>query len=255
MVVNLIYFFAQRLFKSINQTDFEKINLFQMSPAIIYMVFNVLLSILLIEIDRKLGVGNFWKLLTGRFYNPKEEERIFMFIDLKGSTSTAEKLGHIKFNAFLQDCFYDLAIVSKHLVAVYQYVGDEVVLSWNYKNGFKNENFIKAFFAFDKILSDKSDYYLEKYGILPYFKTGINFGPIVVAEVGSSKREICCHGDTLNTASRIQGLCNKLNSKMLIPEKLYEKVKNSQGFNFEDVGCVELQGKKKELRLFKVVQA
>ena len=177
-----------------------------------------------------------------------------MFIDLQGSTPIAEKLGHIKFSAFIQDCFYDLSVVSKNLASVYQYVGDEVVLSWNFKDGFKNENFIKAFFAFDRELAQKAGYYKKKYDINPYFKAGINFGPVVIAEVGELKREISYHGDTLNTAARIQDMCNELSSQLLLPEKVYEIVKDSKEFNFEDVGSVELKGKKEEVRLFKVTQ-
>ena len=212
------------------------------------------LSKFVIEIDRKLGPGKLWKVLSGRFYTPSEEERIFMFIDMKDSTKTAEKLGHIEFSKLLQDCFQDFSIVDRYLGDIYQYVGDEVVVSWVPKRGIKKENFLQAFFAFTEIIEHKADYYTSKYGMVPYFKAGANIGPVVITEVGDIKREITYHGDTVNTASRIQDMCNKLDAQMLIPEKLYNLVKNSSKYNFEDLGSVALKGKEKHIHLYKVTQ-
>ena len=82
------------------------------------------------EITRLLGRGNFLKLVTGKFYSPKEEYRIFMFVDLKSSTTIAEKLGHLLYSSFIKDCFYDLSVMHQYSTQIYQYVGDEAVLTW-----------------------------------------------------------------------------------------------------------------------------
>ena len=102
------------------------------------------------QINLFLGSNNLWKLFSGKFYNPHEEERIFMFLDLVGSTTIAEKLGHKTYSHFLRHCFHDLTeIVLKYQAEIYQYVGDEVVLSWKEKNGLERMNCIKTFFAFE----------------------------------------------------------------------------------------------------------
>ena len=54
------------------------------------------------------GKGVFVNILLGKFRRPKEQERIFMFIDLKDSTTIAEKLGHLRYTYLIQDCFNDL---------------------------------------------------------------------------------------------------------------------------------------------------
>lgn len=54
------------------------------------------------EMDKKFGSGNLRKMLTGEFFRPKEENRIFMFLDLRSSTSMAEILGHIKYSELIQ---------------------------------------------------------------------------------------------------------------------------------------------------------
>lgn len=81
------------------------------------------------QINLKFGPGNLLNLLLGRFHKPRQDHRIFMFLDLKSSTTIAEKLGHIQYSQLLQDCFTDLTIVRDFKAEIYQYVGDEVVIS------------------------------------------------------------------------------------------------------------------------------
>jgi len=244
---------VQILLGQISQSEIEAApSASQTLPMIVIVISSILLARIFVEIDRKLGPGNLWKMLTGKFYRPREEERIFMFIDLKDSTPIAEKIGHIEFSKLLKDCFHDFTIVDDYRAEIYQYVGDEVVISWPLAQGFKNNNFLKAFFAFDNLLSKRAEYYEKQYGVKPFFKSGANMGLVVVTEVGEIKREITYHGDTLNTAARIQGMCNELDSQMLIPEDLYQRVKDTKEFSFEDVGSTKLKGKEKTVRLYKV---
>ncbi|MEO1012632.1 MAG: adenylate/guanylate cyclase domain-containing protein [Bacteroidota bacterium] len=118
----------------------------------IIMLYVVLLSVVFSFIKiaaEKFGRGIFLKMLLGIYKNPKEEKRIFMFLDLKSSTTIAEQLGHFKYSQLIQDCFYDLnAVVHKHEAEIYQYVGDEAVLSWPYKKGLANTNCVDLFFSF-----------------------------------------------------------------------------------------------------------
>lgn len=218
--------------------------------ALIFL--NILIARLIIEVDQKLGPGNLWKMITGRFYKPREDQRIFMFIDLKSSTTIAEQLGHRKYSLFLQDCFNDLTVVSRYNAEVYQYVGDEVIISWSAGQLKNYHRFLQAFFAFREVLEGRRSYYIEEYGLFPEFKAGAHVGPAIVTEVGQIKREITYHGDTLNTTARIQGKCNELKAELLVSDKLYSEVDKVQRFEFEDVGCIQLKGKEKELRLFRV---
>ncbi|MHA1992727.1 MAG: hypothetical protein ACW98A_17360 [Candidatus Hodarchaeales archaeon] len=62
--------------------------------------------------------------ILGKYHHPKEEKRTFMFMDLKSSTTYAEKLGHIEYNKLIQDCFFDLTdVVAENNANIYQYVG------------------------------------------------------------------------------------------------------------------------------------
>ncbi|MEP0131635.1 MAG: adenylate/guanylate cyclase domain-containing protein [Eudoraea sp.] len=204
------------------------------------------------EINLKFGPGNLFKLLLGRFHKPKRDRRIFMFLDLRSSTSIAEKLGHIKISRLLQDCFTDLSVVRNYKAEIYQYVGDEVILSWSISHGLENLNCIKAYFNFQNLLESRSDFYKKKYGLVPFFKAGLNVGDVTIAEVGQIKREIAFHGDTLNTASRIEGMCNEYEKGLLLSQTLKKLIEERTELKFHMVGEVLLRGKSKPLKIYSI---
>lgn len=245
---NFLLYFINRITSEIPRD----ISNSEVMPMAILLAFVVTLAQILIQIDRKLGPGNFWKMITGKFYTPSEEERIFMFVDLRDSTQIAEKIGHLKFSELLRDCFEDFSIVDRYQAEIYQYVGDEVVISWPVKKGLKKQHYLNAFFAFRDVLDAKKTYYQNKYGLVPYFKAGANVGLVVVSEVGIIKREITYHGDTLNTAARIQGECNNQKAQLLISDNLYALTEETSSFSFEDKGILSLKGKENEQRVYKV---
>ncbi|MEM6686548.1 MAG: adenylate/guanylate cyclase domain-containing protein, partial [Bacteroidota bacterium] len=195
------------------------------SIMIFFVVASLVFSFVKIA-NEKFGRGVFVKMLMGRYRKPKEEERIFMFLDLKSSTTFAENLGHYLYSQLIQDCFYDLnVIVRTYDAEIYQYVGDEAVLSWTYKRGIKRNNAVALYFGFYERIQSRSEYYQEKYGLVPEFKAGIHGGALMVTEVGSIKKEIAYHGDVINTTARIQSQCNVYKSSVLISESLLNDLK------------------------------
>jgi len=114
-----------------------------------YFLFSILFINFFLQMNRKIGPGNMFKLLMGRYHQPREEKRIFMFLDLVGSTTIAENLGHNTYSQLLRDCFHDLTeIVLKYKAEIYQYVGDEVVLTWTEKKRPDQSELYKNLFCF-----------------------------------------------------------------------------------------------------------
>lgn len=218
--------------------------------ALFYLVVcSFVLSFIKISTER-FGKGMFLKILMGSYSNPKEEERILMFLDLKDSTTIAESLGHQKYSQFIQACFLDLNdVILEYEAEIYQYVGDEAVLSWSYKTGLKNNNCIGVFFAFQEKLESRRDYYLKKYEIYPEFKAGLHGGSLMVAEVGSVRKELAYHGDVINTSARIQAECNTYNVTMLLSEKLLKDLKVDEFSTSKLLGNVLLKGKNEEVKI------
>ncbi len=246
-VAVLIYTVVKLTFDMPPSSDFRDFfQRFRLGSFWLYSVFGAYTLDMIKAIDQKLGPGNLWKMMIGRFSKPKEMEKIFMFLDLQGSTSLAERLGNILYSEMIQDCFHDISVVRRHGAEVFQYVGDEVVLVWPPNQGLNSFNCIEAYFAFMRRINDKSEYYESKYGTVPFFKAGIHKGKVVLAEVGEIKREIAYHGDTINTASRIQDKCNEFNQSLVISQELlnaFDSEEMEKVYSIKELGTVSLKGK------------
>ncbi|MCL6294785.1 adenylate/guanylate cyclase domain-containing protein [Jejuia spongiicola] len=219
-----------------------------------FIVSSIIFSLIKISND-KFGPGVFLNMLLGKYKKPKEEERILMFVDLKDSTKIAEHLGHEAYSRFIQDCFSDLnSVLRAYEADIYQYVGDEAVISWNTKKGFRKNNCVNLFFAFLDKLNSRQKYYLQRYNYEPKFKAGLHCGKLMIAEVGTIKKELAYHGDVINTASRIQGLCNKFNSELLVSQPLLDRSLIALKYKALLIGDTELKGREEKLKIYSVTR-
>ena len=182
-----------------------------------------------------------------------EVERIFMFLDIRSSTRIAEELGHMHYFELLNDFFKDIAdSISNNKGQIYQYVGDEVVVSWPLKDGLSNANCLQCYFDIVEVMSKLAEKYLEKYAVNPTFKAGMHYGKVSTGTVGTLKKEIIYTGDVLNTASRIEGLCNKHNVDLLLSKALIDVLPLNDDYLTKRIGEINLRGKSTEIMLFTV---
>jgi adenylate cyclase len=192
-------------------------------------------------------------LLLGKYRHPRVETRIFMFLDLAGSTTIAERLGHQEFCRLIQESFRDLAGVAiRRSVEIYQYVGDEAILTWIPELGLEDCNCLRVFFEFEDQLNSRSSFYRTQFDVVPRFKAGVNIGPVTVAEIGVIKREISYLSDVLNTAARLESMCREHNARLLITEDLMEALDTTEGLCYQSVGELELRGKREMVSVYRV---
>jgi adenylate cyclase len=221
--------------------------------SIVYVAVSAMIMAFIRQAAAMVGPRILLNLMTGRYHRPREEELIFMFLDMKASTRLAERLGHRKFSLLLQDCFRDLTNVAiKHRVEIYKYVGDEAILTWNPRDGLYDCNCLRVFFGFCEVLEKRRDYYESAYDCFPEFKAGLNLGLVTVAEIGVLKREIAYLSDVLNTAARIQGHCNELARPILLSGSLHDRLPSESPFTFHSEGEIALRGREEKVALFSV---
>jgi adenylate cyclase len=218
--------------------------------VVVYFFFMTLLINFINQVNRKFGPGVLLPLLLGKYRQPREEERIFMFMDLKGSTTHAERLGHLRYSAFIRDSFMDINnVVSSFDADIYQYVGDEIVLSWRIDDGIRQAFCIGFYFACCEEFLKRRSYYIGQYKMLPEFKAGVHGGKVTAVEIGNIKREIAYHGDVLNTSARIQGMCNHYNQQLIISTELLNKISLPAMLTAESLGSVLLKGKEQSMEV------
>ncbi len=202
----------------------------------------------------KYGPGNFRNLLLGKYFHPRTEERIFMFLDLRSSTTIAEQLGDESYFRFLHDFINDATPPILYAKGeIYQYVGDEIVISWTMSNGLADNNCINCFFEITAAMQAKSKRYLKLFGYVPEFKAGLHYGSVISGEIGTVKKEIAFSGDVLNTASRIQSECNKHQLDLLLSDELLQLLSLPKNYKAKSIGEIQLRGKAEGIGLSTIV--
>ncbi len=209
---------------------------------------------LIYTLIHQIGLDRLRKTMMGFYQRPREENRIFMFLDLQSSTTFAEKLGHKRYSCFIQDCFRFLSNpLLQTMGRVYQFVGDEVVVTWDAKKLKNFERSVDFFFLYENALISKKEYFEKKYGMVPVFTASINEGKVMAAEVGEIKRELAFHGDVLNTAARIQKQCKRYRKKILITRNFASKlIKAKTNYKLKYIDIVKFLGKDRIVKIYEV---
>jgi adenylate cyclase len=203
------------------------------------------------QVNRLLGRGVLIGLILGRYHRPRQEARIFLFVDLRSSTRIAEQLGNLRYHAFLKRFVDDVSTsATRHGGEVHRFVGDEVVLTWTERKGLENAACIQAVFAMAEAIDRSSGDYMAEFGAVPGFWAGLHMGPVVTGEIGTVKHEIVYLGDTPNTAARIEQACRDYERTFLASADVVEAVTVPDGITVESLGPIELRGVGTSVELF-----
>jgi adenylate cyclase len=208
-----------------------------------------ILTQIIIEFIEKYSPGIFFAIFFGKYLKPKNEFLIIMFIDLKNSTPIAEKMDNASYFRFIREFIYHISTALLELGGrIYQYVGDEIIVSWPAKQ--KNyKNCIQALISARKNIEKNGDRFRRAYGFLPEFKVGIHYGEVTIGEIGVIKKDLAMSGDAMNTTARIRDACSELNQKFIVSKEFLEK-SNLTDWQTETLGGYELKGKNTSIELF-----
>lgn len=223
---------------------------------VLYAVTLSFLVNMIRQMSRMLGQNVLLNMIVGKYSKPVEEERTFMFLDMNASTTIAERIGNIRYHELLDDYVYD---ITKPILEtngeIYQYVGDEVVVTWSNGSAKGSLDCIDCFFRISEHLERIAPKYESKYGFVPGFKAGFHCGTVVTGQIGDIKKEIVFQGDVVNTASRIKEICSSLGAKILLSRELLNELPlENSPYKALRVGSFLLKGKEHEVELFSVTK-
>jgi adenylate cyclase len=253
MLINALNAQEQHSFQNLSSPAWAFLTDYAVISTLLYIASIVVITQFYAEFSQSIGSGTLSNFFLGTYHHPVEEERIFMFLDMKSSTTIAENLGHVMYFQMLKEYFFDLSeAVIDYAGTIYQYAGDEMIVCWKLKDGLKKNNSIECFFAMKRALKKQQVKYNSKFGILPAFKAGLHFGMVTTGEIGSLKKEIIFTGDVLNTSARIQGLCNHFDADLLVSGDLAKMLQLPATYAIRSVGENLLKGRSKTMELFAI---
>ncbi len=214
--------------------------------------FAVVLAIRFIDdVNHLLGQNALLNFVTGRYYRPRLEQRIFLFIDIEGSTALAERLGELSFHRLVNRFVVDIAapIVASY-GEIYRYVGDELIATWKLSDSAAAAHCVHACFGALDRLAELGPVYLRDFGATIHCRAGLHCGPVVAGEMGSVKKEIVFLGDTVNTAARILEFCRQAGHRVLASATLIDLVDLPPSIGKRPLGELRLRGKESNVVLY-----
>ena len=224
--------------------------------VIVSIVISFLLALIVNfvgQVNRLLGRGVLVSLLVGRYHRPREENRVFLLVDVQGSTGIAEQIGNLEYHRFLKRFVSDVTTaVRRHGGIVHRYIGDEIIFTWQSDKGLEGAACVRAVFAMSDTLDASRNEYETQFGVEPRFWAALHVGRVVSGEIGTLKHEIVFIGDTVNTVARIEAACRTTQRTFLASADVVTATVLPDDVTATSLGPFELKGVGTPVELFAI---
>ena len=209
-------------------------------------------AIVTLRVIGYLGGRNLFDLMTGKYFRPVMEMRIFLFLDINGSTALVERLGPIDARGLIGKFFFDISgPITDYGGDIYRFTGDGVVAVWDFSYGISHDRIIQAVDALERAIGKESKVYQTRFGAIPKYRIGIHGGPIVASEEGDTKKAIGYYGDTIHIAARLEEKAKKLGVQCLISGAIAESLK-FVGARARKVGSESMRGTSEPIDIYEL---
>ena len=212
--------------------------------ALPYFVVLAVGMLFVLQMNRMVGGNVLRYFVAGRYHRPTPEERIFLFLDLERSTTHAERLGSARYFELLRrfvDDLTDPIVASRG--EIYQYAGDEVVVTWPLADGVRDANCVRCFFWSQDAVAREGARYTRDFGMVPRFRAGLHGGMVTAGELGDLRRQIVFVGDILNTAARLEEYAKRTGLDLVVSDSLLRRLELPPGIEARHCGELDLRGK------------
>lgn len=171
-----------------------------------------------------------------------------MFTDITGFTEISEKMSPESVAHMLNSYFTEVMNeIFENKGTLIKFIGDAVFALWGAP--IKTEN--HAQLACQTAVAIQKE--IERFngtGQFPPLKTriGIHTGPMIVGNMGSSRRfDFTAIGDSVNLASRVEGINKYFGTEILITQEVFNQL--SLSLDAVEMGAIRVAGKKEIIRL------
>ena len=219
-----------------------------LAMTLIFVVFQQAASLV--------GRRTFRNLVLGRYRRPRSERRFFLFVDVVGSTAIAERLGPLQAHRFLAAVYSAAAEpVAACAGEIYQYVGDEMVVTWTEAEGLPDARPLRCFFEIEAALAREAARFRAEFAVEPSLRGALHLGEVIAGEVGELRRAIVYHGDVMNTAARLEQATRDAGVRFIASAAALDALGRPGDLAYRDLGALALRGRAEALPAWSVEAA
>ena len=188
----------------------------------------------------------------------EKREATILFCDIRNFTTLSENLKASEVVNLLNSYFDEIVKpIFNNQGVLDKFIGDAIMAVFGPPSNYQDHavKATKAALAMFKKL-ELFNSKIQKEGHEPIsIGIGINTGEVISGNIGSTQRmEYTVIGDSVNIASRLEGLTKRYDAQIIISEYTRRILKNSQDFTLKELDLVKVKGRKQPLRIFTVLE-
>lgn len=185
----------------------------------------------------------------------KKKELTIFFSDIRGFTNISEKLSPEELGTLVNEYFTEMTkIILENKGTVDKFIGDAIMAFWNAPLDERDHALLGCKSALAQIEGlNNLNKVLVKNG-LPSLKIGcgLHTGEAVVGNFGGEDRfDYTVFGDSVNLASRLEGLTKYYGVSIIVSEATYKVIKGDLDCRKLDI--VRVKGKKKPIAIYELL--
>lgn len=184
----------------------------------------------------------------------EEKEITVFFSDIRGFTTLSEKTPPVKLVHILNRYFSEMTEeVLRHKGVLDKYIGDAIMAFWGapIDDPDQVDHAFQASVAMLKRLKKLNEEFAKEGRDPINIGIGLYTGPAVVGNMGSELRlNYTAMGDTVNVASRLEGLNKEYKTQIIIGEATKNKITGN--YNFKFLGSVQVKGRAEPVNIYTI---
>lgn len=172
------------------------------------------------------------------------------FSDIRRYTTLAEQMTPEENFRFVNSYAGRMGpVIQKNKGFVNQYMGDGIMAIFQDKA----EDAVQAAIEMQRIIREYNGERIQMNRTPLEVGMGIHTGPLVMGIIGDSKRtEPATISDTVNLASRMEGLTKFYGSRLLLSEDTFRTLKDPEAFAHRFLGKVQVKGKEQAIGVYEI---
>jgi adenylate cyclase len=182
----------------------------------------------------------------------KKTHATILFSDIRSFTSISERLTAEELVKSLNTYFNIMVtIIIEHKGIIDKFIGDAIMAIFGAPVLHEDDPLQAILTGLSMLESLKTFNRKQTLAGKPPFRIGIglNTGDVVVGNIGSTQKlDYTCIGDTVNLASRLEGLTKLYGTSIIISEFTYKEAK--EGVLAREIDSVRVKGKAKPVKIY-----